>query len=204
MRPDIEVSVASAEVTLSGTVGDRQSKRRAENIAANVLGVKDVQNSLRVRQVDPFSTGREAASMNQGSSAPTQSTTTTSTGATTGSTSPVAAALGSLRRWQRARKALHCLGSARLRRAPGPRMPQTPASARMRPSNGDTPRSARITARPLPPNFPGRGIHRHGRRRSLLLYGTLMLSRRTLRSSSGPSPSSSTSRSSSPTATAMG
>ncbi len=55
---DIEVTVASCEVTLAGTVGDRQSKRRAEDIAANVLGVKDVQNSLRVRQVDPFATGR--------------------------------------------------------------------------------------------------------------------------------------------------
>jgi osmotically-inducible protein OsmY len=46
---EIDVSVAGGEVTLAGMVASREMKRRAENIAASVLGVKDVHNSLRVR-----------------------------------------------------------------------------------------------------------------------------------------------------------
>jgi hypothetical protein len=45
----LEVSVASGEVTLSGTVDDRRSKRAAEDCAYCVPGVRDVQNRLRVR-----------------------------------------------------------------------------------------------------------------------------------------------------------
>jgi hypothetical protein len=45
---DIEVAVANGEVTLSGSVDRRETKRRAENIASGVLGVKDVHNRLRV------------------------------------------------------------------------------------------------------------------------------------------------------------
>lgn len=44
---EIEVSVAEGEVTLSGTVEDRRSKRRAEDVADDVTGVKHVQNNLR-------------------------------------------------------------------------------------------------------------------------------------------------------------
>lgn len=44
---EIEVSVADGEVTLSGTVEDRRSKRRAEDVADDVTGVKHVQNNLR-------------------------------------------------------------------------------------------------------------------------------------------------------------
>lgn len=46
---DIEVMVKESEVTLSGFVTDRQSKRLAEDIADNVSGVKDVHNQLRVK-----------------------------------------------------------------------------------------------------------------------------------------------------------
>lgn len=56
---DIEVTVNAGEVTLTGTVDSRESKRRAEDIAAYVLGVKDVQNSLRVRRTDPLATSRD-------------------------------------------------------------------------------------------------------------------------------------------------
>lgn len=49
----IEVRVGSGEVTLSGTVGSRMDKRRAEDIAEEVSGVRHVQNDLRVRQGDP-------------------------------------------------------------------------------------------------------------------------------------------------------
>jgi len=44
---EIEVSVEGGEVTLSGTVEDRRSKRRAEDCADAVSGVKHVQNNLR-------------------------------------------------------------------------------------------------------------------------------------------------------------
>lgn len=47
---DIEVSVVSAEVTLSGTVDSRYAKRLAEDIAESVSGVSHVQNNLRVNR----------------------------------------------------------------------------------------------------------------------------------------------------------
>lgn len=47
---DIDVEVRNREVTLSGQVGNRMAKRRAEDIAESVSGVTHVQNNLRVRQ----------------------------------------------------------------------------------------------------------------------------------------------------------
>lgn len=47
---DIEVTVDKGEVTLSGTVPDRSSKRRAEDIAELVSGVNNVENRLRVKK----------------------------------------------------------------------------------------------------------------------------------------------------------
>ena len=47
---EIEVNVTGAAVTLSGVVHDRYEKRRAEDIAESVLGVKDVQNQIRVNR----------------------------------------------------------------------------------------------------------------------------------------------------------
>ena len=47
---EIEVQVSGAEVTLSGLVADRSDKRRAEDIADHISGVKHVQNNLRIRQ----------------------------------------------------------------------------------------------------------------------------------------------------------
>ena len=49
---NIEVSVSNCEVTLSGTVGDRWDKRRAEEIVENVPGVNDVHNHIRVQRDD--------------------------------------------------------------------------------------------------------------------------------------------------------
>ena len=46
----IEVQVDNGEVTLTGTVESRQDKRRAEDIADRISGVKHVQNNLRLRQ----------------------------------------------------------------------------------------------------------------------------------------------------------
>jgi len=49
---DIEVTVASGEVTLTGMVANRQDKRRAEDLAEAVSGVTHTQNNLRVRPTD--------------------------------------------------------------------------------------------------------------------------------------------------------
>jgi len=60
---EIEVKVSSSEVILTGTVNSRQEKRRAEDIAESVSGVKNVQNHLRVGQsgiISQTSTGRSA------------------------------------------------------------------------------------------------------------------------------------------------
>ena len=46
---DIEVTVSSGEVTLSGTVDTRIDKRRAEDLAEDISGVSNVQNQLRVK-----------------------------------------------------------------------------------------------------------------------------------------------------------
>jgi len=51
---DIEVTVASCEVTLSGQVHTRDDKRRAEDIAEQVSGVRHVQNNLRVHPPREF------------------------------------------------------------------------------------------------------------------------------------------------------
>lgn len=47
---EITVRVESGEVTLEGSVETRRQKHRAEEIAAEVLGVDDVHNSVRVRK----------------------------------------------------------------------------------------------------------------------------------------------------------
>ena len=47
---EIEVSVQNTEVTLTGTVNNRNDKRRAEDLAESVSGVTNVENRLRVKQ----------------------------------------------------------------------------------------------------------------------------------------------------------
>jgi hypothetical protein len=46
---DVNVAVQKGEVILTGTVDDRQAKRRAEDIAESVSGVTHVENRIRVR-----------------------------------------------------------------------------------------------------------------------------------------------------------
>ncbi len=72
----IEVSVSSCEVTLSGTVDSREAKRRAEDIAEQVSGVRHVQNNLRVQQQTAGMSG------------------TTTGGTTTGTTGTATASMG--------------------------------------------------------------------------------------------------------------
>ena len=47
---EIEVRVQNGEVTLSGSVNDRADKRRAEDVAEEVSGVRDVHNNIRVHR----------------------------------------------------------------------------------------------------------------------------------------------------------
>jgi len=47
---EIEVKVQQGEITLSGTVQDRESKRLAEDIAESCSGVKEVHNQIRVNR----------------------------------------------------------------------------------------------------------------------------------------------------------
>jgi osmotically-inducible protein OsmY len=47
---EIEVQVTRGEVTLTGEVGDRDTKRLAEDIAERVSGVRDVHNQVRVNR----------------------------------------------------------------------------------------------------------------------------------------------------------
>jgi osmotically-inducible protein OsmY len=47
---EIEISVRDGEVTLSGSVSDRQQKYRAEDIVEHVLGVKETHSRIRVQR----------------------------------------------------------------------------------------------------------------------------------------------------------
>lgn len=46
---EVDVAVQNCEVTLTGTVDDREAKRRAEDIAESVSGVGHVENRIKVR-----------------------------------------------------------------------------------------------------------------------------------------------------------
>jgi hypothetical protein len=61
-RPDldaseVEVEVSGAEVTLSGTVNDRYTKRNLEDLCEDILGVDDVHNRIKVQRDRPGETG---------------------------------------------------------------------------------------------------------------------------------------------------
>jgi osmotically-inducible protein OsmY len=47
---ELQVKVHNGEVTLSGTVSDRESKRRAEDLVERCSGVQDVRNEIRVQR----------------------------------------------------------------------------------------------------------------------------------------------------------
>lgn len=60
---NIRVSVKDGEISLDGTVSSRQAKRRAEDVADEISGVKHVQNNLRVQETSQISgTGRLGSS----------------------------------------------------------------------------------------------------------------------------------------------
>jgi hypothetical protein len=66
-------------VTLSGTVDNRDAKRRAEDIAERVSGVKHVQNNIRVQQQTAGATSTGSATSS------TAGATSSNQGATSGS-----------------------------------------------------------------------------------------------------------------------
>ncbi|HKU37134.1 MAG TPA: BON domain-containing protein, partial [Polyangiales bacterium] len=58
---EVEVTVSNGEVTLTGTINDRDQKFRAESIADAVGGVNEVHNQLRVRRESTAQTNRETS-----------------------------------------------------------------------------------------------------------------------------------------------
>jgi osmotically-inducible protein OsmY len=55
---DIVVSVSEGEVTLTGIVGSRAMKRRAEEVVERCAGVRDVFNNLRIQNDAEFQMGK--------------------------------------------------------------------------------------------------------------------------------------------------
>jgi hypothetical protein len=74
---NIEVQVNDGEVTLSGNVNDRYSKRLAEDVAGQSRGVKDVHNQIRVQSQSTMGTIGGTGTSLTGSTATTTSTTGT-------------------------------------------------------------------------------------------------------------------------------
>lgn len=59
---EIDVKVANCEVTLAGTVDSREAKRRAEDCAESISGVRNVQNNIRVQQGGSATTSQQTES----------------------------------------------------------------------------------------------------------------------------------------------
>jgi hypothetical protein len=47
---EIEIKVSEGEVTISGTVQDREDKWRAEQLAESIPGVREVNNTIRTKR----------------------------------------------------------------------------------------------------------------------------------------------------------
>jgi CBS domain-containing protein len=82
---EIEVQVQNREVTLTGTVRDRNERRRAEDLAESVSGVTHVQNNLRVGQRQgTHATGTEAGDAGASTGNPGIGTAGTTAGSASG------------------------------------------------------------------------------------------------------------------------
>jgi osmotically-inducible protein OsmY len=74
---EIDVQMQGEEVILTGTVNSREDKRRAEDLAESIPGVRNVENRLRVgRGEDAFGSNK----MNTGSTSKNTGTTGTERG----------------------------------------------------------------------------------------------------------------------------
>ena len=62
---DIDVTVSDGEVTLTGTVDNKQTKRRAEDCVEKVTGVKEVSNQLKINRSDSSYYTSEIGSLNK-------------------------------------------------------------------------------------------------------------------------------------------
>lgn len=87
---DITVTVKEGEVTLEGTVPDRRSKHRAEDITEAVGGVREVHNSLRpqkglLQEVGDRVTGRAESEQHGHTGSGTRNSGSSTSGATQGS-----------------------------------------------------------------------------------------------------------------------
>src|SRR5688572_4991092 len=78
---EITVQVSNGEVMLSGTVPSREQKRRAEDVAERISGVKDVTNQLRIsREADGHDhPAARPVTQTSGNGTPSKSTSRTST-----------------------------------------------------------------------------------------------------------------------------
>lgn len=70
---EIEVKVASGEVTLSGTVNSKDEKRRAEDAIERISGVKDIHNELHVESSSSNTTSRSATNGQSGADGSSES-----------------------------------------------------------------------------------------------------------------------------------
>ena len=82
---EIEVTVSSCEVTLSGTVDSREARRRAEDVVEQVSGVRHVQNNLRVQQQTAGTTGASTSAAGTSGAATGAAESTTASSGTAGS-----------------------------------------------------------------------------------------------------------------------
>lgn len=86
---DVEIKVQSGEVTLTGTVTDREAKRIAEDVVERVFGVKDVQNQIKVKPDHASereitrTADRESRTSTEGQETPSRRATAPSSGTTT-------------------------------------------------------------------------------------------------------------------------
>ena len=78
---EITVQVSNGEVMLSGTVPSREQKRRAEDVAERISGVKDVTNQLRIsREANGHNhPAAQPVTQTSGNGTPSKSTSRTST-----------------------------------------------------------------------------------------------------------------------------
>lgn len=83
---DIEIEVKEGEVTLKGTVESRNHKFRAEQIAEGILGVKDVNNQLRIKRAGD--TSRDTSRDSKQGASSTSSTQQHPTGTSASAASP--------------------------------------------------------------------------------------------------------------------
>lgn len=82
---DIEVQVKGNDVVLTGTVSDRDQKRRAEDIVETVSGVQNVENRIRVGRRSNFNSGGSTENMNRSANSETSNagqTSSTNAGST--------------------------------------------------------------------------------------------------------------------------